>query len=329
MESLMRWNPLCRIFAKSVIFETKIMSVTRVATGVLACLLVGSMCIWVGCRDRYREDLDYSYGVEQTWPVDELPEGEFVQFESVFWEPDDTTSLRKLISSEAIASGRDVLEIGTGTGLISVLCLLNSARSVVATDINRAAVANASYNAAMLCPSQSLDVRQVDPDNPGAFAVIHDDEQFDLVISNPPWEDGVVGKPADHAFYDPGFRLMDTLLDGLPRHLKPGGRCLLAYGNAQAVRRLIAESEKRGFSVKVLDDRELDALPENFLPGMLLEVRPATVFQKVQDGDFKPTNEGNSQLGADDDRKSKSEKSGTREVPKTDFKSAPASAKTQ
>ncbi len=304
----MRWNPRYRIFAKRVI------SSNRVATGLLAGLLVGSICLSGGCRERYREDLDYSYGVEQTWSVDELTEGEFVQFESVFWEPDDTTSLRKLISSKAIASGRDVLEIGTGTGLISVLCLLNSAKSVVATDINRAAVANASYNAAMLCPDQSLDVRQVDADSPGAFSVINDDEQFDLVISNPPWEDGDVDKPADHAFYDPGFRLMDTLLDGLPVHLKPGGRCLLAYGNVHAIKRLISESEKRGFAVKVLDDRDLDSLPEDFLPGMLLEVRPAMVFQKVQDGDFKPSNEGNFQREADDDRKSKSEKPDSRDL---------------
>lgn len=313
----MRWNPLQRIFATRVFFTNK----------VLGCLLVGSVWLSCGCRDRYRQDLDYSYGVEQTWPIDEVPEGEFVQFNSVFWEPEDTTSLRRLISSEAIASGRDVLEIGTGTGLISVLCLLNSAKSVVATDINRAAVANAAYNAAMLCPDQSLDVRQVDRDNPGAFSVIDYGEKFDLVISNPPWEDGVVGKPADHAFYDPGFRLMDTLLDGIPLHLKPGGRCLLAYGNVKAIERLISESKKRGFAVKVLDDRDLDSLPEDFLPGMLLEIRPETVSQKVQDADFKPSNEVNPKQGANDSRKSMSEKSDTRDAPTSDRKSGSAEAK--
>jgi release factor glutamine methyltransferase len=305
----MRWNPLKRIFANRV----------------WGCLLVVSVGLSIGCRDRYREDLDYSYGVQQTWPIDEFPEGEFVQFESVFWEADDTISMRQLISAKAIASGRDVLEIGTGTGLISVLCLANSAKSVVATDINQAAVANAAYNAAMLCPDQILDVRLVDADSPEAFAVINDDEKFDLVISNPPWEDGVVAKPADHAFYDPGFRLMDTLLDGLPLHLKPGGRCLLAYGNVQAIRRLIAESEKRGYALKILDDRELDSLPEDFLPGMLLEVRPETVWQKVQDGEFKPSSEVKPKLKPDKDGESRSDKS---ELPGATT-SDPATAKTE
>ncbi len=303
----MRWNPMQSIFASRL----------------WICWLAG--CVWlsIGCRESYRQDLDYSYGVEQTWPIDEIPDGEFVQFESVFWEPDDTTSLRKLISSEAIASGRDVLEIGTGPGLISVLCLVNSAKSVVATDINPAAVANAAYNAAMLCPDQTLDVREVKRESPGAFAVINSDEKFDLVISNPPWENGVVSKLGDHAFYDPGFRLMDTLLDGLPLHLKPGGRCLLAYGNVPAIRRLISESEKRGFTVKVLDDRDLDSLTENFLPGMLLEVRPNTVPQKVQDGHFKPSNEVNPELGPVEDSRSAPEEPSSKNDPTTDLTSSP------
>jgi len=236
--------------------------------------LIGLLGCWVGCRPRYREDLDYSYSVQQTWPLDDLNYGEIVQFESVFWEPDDTVSLRKLIVDETIATGRDVLEIGTGTGLISVLCLQNDANSVVATDINPAAVANAKYNAAMLAPDKQLDVRQVSPENPQAFSVIGNSERFDLILSNPPWEDGTVEKPADHAFYDPGFELLSSLLDGLPTHLNPGGRCLLAYGHVPAIKLLLSECERRGYEVKILDDRELDSLETDFLPGMLVEVRP-------------------------------------------------------
>lgn len=244
----------------------------------LRSLLCMSACL-VGCARDYRNDLDYDYDVIQTWQIEDISSHEIVQFESVFWEPDDTVSLRKLITKDNVAAQRDCLEIGTGTGLLSILCLRHDATKVVATDINRAAVANARYNAAMIGVDQNLEVRQVDPASPGAFAVIKDNEQFDLIISNPPWENGSISKPADHAYYDPNFALMDSLLDGLPAHLRIDGRCLLAYGHRPAIERLLQGASDRNYVAKILDDRSLNELPTNFfLPGMLVEIRcPAAV----------------------------------------------------
>ena len=232
------------------------------------------ICLFAtGCSRRYRDDLDYSYHVVQTWSLEGLANGDIVQFESVFWEPDDTVSLRELITEDQCASGRKVLEIGTGTGILGILCLQNGADEVVVTDINPAAVANARYNAAMLATETEMEVRQVSKGSPAAFSVIKSGERFDLIISNPPWEDGEVITPADHAYYDPDFALMDSLLDGLPQHLNPGGRCLLAYGHVLAIKRLQSESESRGYQLKILDDRSIDELEKDFLPGMLIEIR--------------------------------------------------------
>ncbi|TWT92110.1 methyltransferase [Stieleria varia] len=236
-------------------------------------LVLVSMACVSACGRKVREDLDYDYDVIQTWELPELQYGEIVQFESVFWEPDDTGSLRKLICEDQIVSGRTVLEIGTGSGLLAILCAQNNADKVVATDINPAAVANARYNAAMLQVDPLIDFRKVDKASPGGFSVIKPGERFDLILSNPPWEDGSVARPADHAFYDPGFALMDSILDGLPKHLNPGGRCLLAYGHRPAIERLLVEAKKRGYPLKILDDRKLGDLQKDFLPGMLVEVR--------------------------------------------------------
>jgi predicted RNA methylase len=231
------------------------------------------LALLLGCPRRYREDLNYDFNVQQVWEVEELNWRDVVQFESVFWELDDTQSLRKMIANDGIAKQRDCLEIGTGTGLLSLMCLHFEAKSVIATDINPAAVANARYNAAMMNLETNFEVRQVNRSSPEAFAVINSNEQFDLIISNPPWEDGSVHKPADHAFYDPHFRLMDSLLDGLPTHLKIDGRCLLAYGHRPAIERLLTACRERGLATKILDDRQLDELPADFLPGMVVEVR--------------------------------------------------------
>jgi len=236
-------------------------------------LLMIAVVLHTGCRGKVRDDLSYDYEVKQTWTLDDLPHEEIVQFESVFWEPQDTTELRRLIISENLADGRSVLEIGTGTGLLSLLCLRHGASEVVATDINPAAVACARYNAANLNVDENLSVRQVSREDSAAYAVIEANERFDLILSNPPWEGGTVSQPADHAFYDPDFELLDSILAGLPKHLKPAGRCYLSYGNKQAIRRVQRQAAKHDMVVKVLDDRDLETLSEDFLPGMLLEIR--------------------------------------------------------
>lgn len=194
------------------------------------------------------------------------------RFRTVFWEPEDTPSLRRRIRLSGEVAGKRVLEIGTGTGLLALCCLQAGAREVVATDINPAAVENARLNARRLGYEQRLDIRHVTPQNPAAYAVLQPDERFDLIVSNPPWEDDHPHEIADYAFYDPGFELLRSLLAGISPRLNPGGRVWLAYGNVSAIRELQRTGHSLGLSVKLLDDRSLDQLPENFLPGMLVEV---------------------------------------------------------
>ena len=48
---------------------------------------------------------------------------------------------------------------------------------------------------------------------------------------------------------------------------------MLAYGHVPAIQRLQIEAEKRNLEFKILDERDLDALDTDFLPGMLVEIR--------------------------------------------------------
>lgn len=194
--------------------------------------------------------------------------------ESVFWEPDDSLSLRELIEQKKIAQGRSVLEIGTGSGLISLCCLHHGASHVVATDINPNAVATAAYNAQQLGLAKQLDVRLVPRRDPSAYSVITSDESFDLIVSNPPWENEKPTTVADFALYDPGFELMKSLIRDGRQYLKPKGRILLAYGCVSAIREIEKQATEHRYSVRILDDRSLEELPEVFLPGMLIELTP-------------------------------------------------------
>lgn len=210
----------------------------------------------------------------ETWrEVEDVPKL-LAQFETVFWEAPDTESLRALIRQGKAVEGKAVLEIGTGTGLLALCCLQAGAGHCVATDINPSAIANAAFNAELLGVEPRLDLRLVPRDRPGAYQVIEPGERFDLILSNPPWEDARAGAFAEYAFFDERFELLESILAGLSDHLRPGGKALLAYGCVSAIRRVQERAPRYGLEVRLLDERPLDQLPELFLPGMLLEVVP-------------------------------------------------------
>lgn len=118
-----------------------------------------------------------------------------------------------------------------------------------------------------------IQVRLVAQERPRAWSVIGKEERFDVIISNPPWELGNTTRVEDFALYGPGFRLMESIVEGLPEHLNPGGQVFLAYGHVPAIRRLRTLLQKNNLPFRTRDQRLLDDLPESFLPGMLTEVR--------------------------------------------------------
>lgn len=208
--------------------------------------------------------------------------------ETVFWEPDDTASLRRLIRETDLVRGKRVLEIGTGTGLIALCCLQAGAAHVVATDINPHALVNAAYNAEALGMRDRLELRLVSPTSPGAYSTLLEGERFDLILSNPPWENQRPRTVAEYALYDEQFQLLRSLVAGLRSRLAPGGRAYLAYGCREAIHQLQRHAFREGLHVRKLDDRDLSRLPEVFLPGLLLEVslplEPAAVAQPASSG---------------------------------------------
>ena len=205
--------------------------------------------------------------------VEDLPE-EVLLLESVFWEPQDTISLRRLIRETPLVRDKTVLEIGTGSGLISLCALQYGAAKAVATDVNPAAVANAQHNAERMGLADRLEVRRVPLEDRGAFTVIAPDEKFDLIISNPPWVDKAPSAVDEFALYDEDFYLLNSLIEGMRSRLNPGGKGLFAYGTVTGIRTLIAQAQHNGMETDILDDRNLDELTEEFLPGMLIEIRP-------------------------------------------------------
>lgn len=218
-------------------------------------------------------------GLDQSRPirwvsVPDLPQ-ELMIFETVFWEPLDTVSLREMIRDHsALVKSKSVLEIGTGSGLLALCCAQVGAHSVIASDINPNAIRCAKANAARL-GSRNIEFRLVESGSDadtGAFSVVSAEEQFDVILSNPPWEDDVPRKWGDYALYDPSFDLLQSIVKGFRTHSKPQAKLMLAYGCVAAIQSARMLAENLGLHVLVLDDRDPSDLPAVFLPGMVLGI---------------------------------------------------------
>jgi release factor glutamine methyltransferase len=152
-----------------------------------------------------------------------------------------------------------VADLGTGSGAIAIaLAHEKPDWSVTATDLSAQALAVARRNGAKLVEGR---VEWLQGDWFGALA----GRRFDALLSNPPYiagdDDVLSGDGLRHeprAALTPGgdgLSALNTLINGAPAHLKPGGWLILEHGTAQA-HALRARLVARGFT-SVTSHRDL------------------------------------------------------------------------
>jgi release factor glutamine methyltransferase len=150
------------------------------------------------------------------------------------------------IDSSLVERDWEVLDMGTGSGVCAVFAAKH-ARSVVAVDINSAAVRCAGINARLNHLEHKIDVRHGD-----LFAPVSQ-ERFDLILFNPPF---VRGTPRDDR--DRAWRSNDVaerFAAGLGAHLKPGGSALVLLSTFGDGVVFLEEFRKQRFEISVLAER--------------------------------------------------------------------------
>ncbi|MGE0047768.1 MAG: methyltransferase [Acidithiobacillus sp.] len=145
---------------------------------------------------------------------------------STVYHPHEWSSTRFLLSELPDVRGLGVLEIGGGSGALSLAICKRGARKVVVTDCSERACATMECNA--LLNGLDLDVRAGN-----LFAPVAG-ETFDLVIFNLPLMDKAVKNPSESALCDPDGVLLRRFLLGLPGVVKENGRALFTYASISA-----------------------------------------------------------------------------------------------
>ncbi|MQS34704.1 methyltransferase [Streptomyces katsurahamanus] len=147
--------------------------------------------------------------------------------------------------------GGSFLEVGCGTGVISVTAALGGCASVTALDINEKAVANTAANAERHGVSDRVRVLHSD-----MYTALEPTERFDAIFWNVPWtyvEDGFsLSTDLHSAVFDPGYQGQARYIAGAHEHLADGGRLLLGTADLGDRERLDALAEEAGMRIELL-----------------------------------------------------------------------------
>lgn len=150
-----------------------------------------------------------------------------------------------------VQPGESFLEIGSGTGIFSVLAALNGADMVVATDINLDAVANTRENASLHKVADKVSAFHGD-----MFEPLDRNDIFDVIFFNIPFchrnkKDTV--SMLSKSLFDPEHDLLHRFFREGQKHLKSTGRMLLGYSTTHGDIALMHRWAKQyGWDVKML-----------------------------------------------------------------------------
>lgn len=168
---------------------------------------------------------------------------------------------RYFISSERFAefigtldlSGRNVVDVGTGTGILALAAARAGAASVLATDINPNAALSANENAR----ANGLDGR-VTGLCTNLLAAVAPRPLFDVILSSPPKHAGEPRNLADRGWHaGPQYRDVAALFEQARQRLKPGGRLYVMVSSDTDLDLFSSLIEKAGFRARQVAEYSL------------------------------------------------------------------------
>lgn len=161
------------------------------------------------------------------------------------YPPSDDSIL--LIESLDVVPKEKVLEVGCGSGVVSIHCAKNGCY-VTAVDVNPRAVELARRNA----EANGTDIRVLESDVYGNV-----DGVFDTIVFNLPYlpvdEEGLLAKAWSGG--PDGLGPLPRLLEGAPDHLVPDGRIVVVVSSLTEPRAL--EEALEGYEVRTIGEQRL------------------------------------------------------------------------
>ncbi|WP_328393346.1 methyltransferase [Streptomyces sp. NBC_00390] len=166
----------------------------------------------------------------------------------------DTHLLAEALEDAAPCTGRDVLDLCTGTGVLALAAARRGAR-VSAVDSSPEAVATARANS-------GLDGPPVQVLRGDLFTPVKD-RRFDLIVSNPPYVPAPDRRPPDRGraqAWDAGpdgRAVLDPICAQAPHMLRPGGALLIVQSALCGTARTLTQLRCRGLDAAIVRRRQV------------------------------------------------------------------------
>ncbi|MFD4412047.1 HemK2/MTQ2 family protein methyltransferase [Streptomyces sp. NPDC058476] len=177
-----------------------------------------------------------------------------VTLPGVYTPQDDTDLLVRLLHDERLPPHAEVLDVGTGTGVVALAAARLGAR-VTAIDISWRAALNAKVNA--LPARLPIRVRR------GDLLAPVTGRSFDLVLSNPPYVPAPApacprrgAERAWDAGHD-GRLVLDRICQDAPRLLKLGGVLLLVQSELSYPEESLRQLRAAGLRADIVEHRSV------------------------------------------------------------------------
>lgn len=177
----------------------------------------------------------------------------FDVFEDVYEPAEDSFLFAENID---VAEGEQVLDVGTGCGLLGILAAKKAGR-VVAVDLNPYAIRCAKQNSALNGTQGKIDFVQA-----SLFAALKANVRFDLILFNAPYLPSDEGEAASWigrawAGGVNGREVVDRFISEVHSHLKPNGRVLLMQSTLTGVEETIQKYSENKLTAKVKAELKL------------------------------------------------------------------------
>lgn len=150
---------------------------------------------------------------------------------------------------ELILEKKQLLELGCGTGLISVFALKAGA-IVTASDLSITAIKNVKLNAR---------------ENMVDFEIVHSDlfnaiekKPFDYIIINPPYYSRAPGNESELAWYcGENFEYFQQLFSSLPAYIHSSSEIIMVLTKGSEVYKISAIASTHGFEFELIREKKV------------------------------------------------------------------------